>query len=97
MVEIYGRDGQLAANYVYWLAYRDRAQPDARVAVYPYKRLFLTASSASDPRSGLTTMCYMPSPNGFHDPDSWYINQGAVEKAVFNPASMVNNAFQSSP
>ncbi|HYA35042.1 MAG TPA: DUF1329 domain-containing protein, partial [Candidatus Binataceae bacterium] len=37
----YDLRGQLWQNHIYWLTYRDRPVPDARVAIYPFKRAFV--------------------------------------------------------
>ena len=47
-------------NHVWWLATRDRPVPDAKVAIYPFKRSFTVGSDATDVQSGVATMCYLP-------------------------------------
>jgi len=86
--DLYSRSGELWKNYTAWVAYRDRAIPDARIAVYPFKRLFHVGASIEDVNSGFATMCYMPSPEG-QEHESWYINMGAVDKDFFTVASLV--------
>ena len=56
----YDRKGQLFINYTSWLKYADRVRPDARIAIYPFKREFQTGSSSTDVQSGLSTVCYHP-------------------------------------
>ena len=52
-VDTYDRRGQLFQNNIYWLAYRDRPVPDAKVAIYPFKREFVVASAQTDVQGGL--------------------------------------------
>jgi hypothetical protein len=40
-IDIYDRSGRLVRNHIYWLATRDRPVPDAKVAIYPFKRSFV--------------------------------------------------------
>ena len=40
-VDEYDPNGQLWQNHTYWLTYRDRPVPDARIAIYPFKREFV--------------------------------------------------------
>ena len=54
------RRGELFRNHIYWLAYRDRPVPDAKVAIYPFKREFVVGAASTDVQSGFATMCYLP-------------------------------------
>ena len=36
-IDTYDQSGQLWRTHIYWLAYRDRPVPDARIAIYPFK------------------------------------------------------------
>ena len=87
-IDTYDRRGELFRNHVYWLAYRDRPVPDAKVAIYPFKREFVVGASSQDVQSGEATMCYLP---GIETPERecWYINMGAVDKAFFTTEAMV--------
>ena len=87
-VDAYDQKGQLFRNNLYWLGYRDRPVPDARVAIYPFKREFVVGASELDVQGGLSTMCYLP---GQHTPERecWYINMGAVDKDFCTVRSMV--------
>ena len=84
----YDRRGQLYINYTSYLKYADRVTPTARVAIYPFKRLFQTGSSSVDVQSGLATVAYHP---GIDVPEleCWYINMGAVDRPFFDPDAMV--------
>jgi len=52
-IDTYDRDGRLFRNHIYWLATRDRPVPDAKVAIYPFKRSFVVGACATDVQSGL--------------------------------------------
>ncbi len=90
-IDTYDRKGQLWQNHIYWLAYRDRPVPDAKVAIYPFKRAFVVGADSTDEQSGMSTMCYLP---GFETPERecWYINMGAVDKAWFTTEGVVKAA-----
>jgi hypothetical protein len=90
-IDEYDPQGQLWQNHIYWLAYRDRPVPDARVAIYPFKRAFVVGASSTDVQSGLATMCYLP---GQHTPERecWYINMGAVGRDFFTTDAMARAA-----
>ena len=63
---------------------RDRPVPDAKVAIYPFKRSFVVGAVSTDVQSGLATMCYLP---GMETPERecWYINMGAVDATSSPP------------
>ena len=90
-IDTYDRGGHLFRSHIYWLATRDRPVPDAKVAIYPFKRSFIVGSVSTDVQSGLATMCYLP---GMETPERecWYINMGAVDKANFTTDAMVRSA-----
>jgi Protein of unknown function (DUF1329) len=90
-VDEYDSHGELWQNHIYWLTYRDRPVPDARVAIYPFKREFVVGAAATDVQSGMSTMCYLP---GQHTPERecWYINMGAVDRDFFTPIAMAQAA-----
>ncbi|MGO9602350.1 MAG: DUF1329 domain-containing protein [Candidatus Binataceae bacterium] len=90
-IDTYDRAGRLWRAHIYWLAYRDRPVPDARVAIYPFKREFVVGAVSTDVQSGQATMCYLP---GIETPERecWYINMGAVDKAFFTIDAMVRAA-----
>ena len=89
--DTYDSSGRLWQNHIYWLTYRDRPVPDARVAIYPFKRAFVVGAAATDVQSGFAQMCYLP---GQHTPERecWYINMGAVTRPFFDTDSMVRAA-----
>jgi hypothetical protein len=87
-IDTYDRKGQLWRAHIYWLAYRDRPVPDAKVAIYPFKREFVVGAVSTDVQSGQATMCYLP---GIETPERecWYINMGAVDKNFFTTQAMI--------
>jgi hypothetical protein len=90
-IDTYDRGGKLFRSHIYWLATRDRPVPDAKVAIYPFKRSFVVGAVSTDVQSGLATMCYLP---GHETPEHecWYINMGAVDKQFFTTDAMVRAA-----
>ena len=90
-VDTYDRRGALFRNNVFWLAYRDRPVPDAKIAIYPFKREFVVGAASTDVQSGQATMCYLPG-HETTERECWYINMGAVDKAFFTTEAMVKMA-----
>ena len=90
-IDTYDRQGQLSHQPHLLVAYRDRPVPDAKVAIYPFKRSFVVGAVSTDVQSGLATMCYLP---GIETPERecWYINMGAVDKDFFTTDAMVRAA-----
>ena len=87
-IDTYDQRGHLWRAHIYWLAYRDRPVPDARVAIYPFKREFVVGSASIDTQGNYSSMCYLP---GQHTPEHecWYINMGAVDKDFCSVKAMV--------
>jgi len=90
-IDTYDQKGQLWRTHVYWLAYRDRPVPDARVAIYPFKREFVVGAASVDTQGGLSTMCYLPGQNT-PERECWYINMGAVDKSFCTVQAMTQAA-----
>ena len=90
-VDSYDKAGQLWQNHIYWLTYRDRPVPDAKIAIYPFKRQFVVAAAATDVQTGAVTMCYLPDRNS-PERETWYINMGAVDRDFFTTSAMVRAA-----
>jgi hypothetical protein len=86
-VDEFNTNGELWKTLAAFNAYRDRATPDARVAIWPFKRMYQTALVDEDVTTGFSTTVYNPRPDA--EGDCWYINSGAVDKAFFTPANMV--------
>jgi Protein of unknown function (DUF1329) len=86
-IDTYDQRGQLWRTHIYWLAYRDRPVPDARIAIYPFKREFVVGAASIDTQGGFSTMCYLP---GQRTPEREcrYINQSAVDKEFFTVRAM---------
>jgi Protein of unknown function (DUF1329) len=91
--DTYDQSGQLWRNHIYWLTYRDRPVPDAKVAIYPFKRQFVVGASSTDVQTGVATMCYLP---GRRTPERecWYINMGAVDRNFFTTQALVHAAIR---
>ncbi|MDO8434872.1 MAG: DUF1329 domain-containing protein [Candidatus Binatus sp.] len=86
-VDSYDRKGELWKTQIYLMTYRDRPVPDAKIAVYPFKREFNLAASSVDVQSGVSTTCYLPGPNTA-ERECWYINMGAVDRDFFMTDAM---------
>jgi hypothetical protein len=89
--DAYDRKGELFKNFTNWLTYRDRPVPDARVAIYPYKRLFEVAEATTEIASGLSEVHYLPS-RSTPEHETWYINMGVTTKEMFTLQAMVKAA-----
>jgi hypothetical protein len=91
-IDTYDQKGNLFRSHIYWLANRDRPVPDARVAIYPFKREFVVSAVSTDVQSGQATMAYLP---GIETPERecWYINMGAVDKEFFTTQALVKAGF----
>jgi uncharacterized protein DUF1329 len=90
-VDSYDASGHLWQNHIYWMTYRDRPVPDARIAIYPFKREFVVGAAATDVQTGAATMCYLPDRNS-PERETWYINMGAVDREFFTTNAMVRAA-----
>lgn len=90
--DLYDRAGELWENETSWMHYADRAEPGARVAIYPFKREFQVGSSTVNVQSGFSTVSYHPSPNA-PSHESWFINMGAVDRTWFAPEQLVRAAM----
>ena len=56
----YDREGKLWKTLVAFNTYRDRPVPDAKVAIYPYKRMFQLGLVDADVQLGYSSVIYMP-------------------------------------
>jgi hypothetical protein len=83
----FDNNGQLWKTLVAFHAYRDRAVPNARVAIWPFKRMFETALVDEDLTSGFSTVVYSPGHSG--NDESLFENMGAVDRTFFTPEKMV--------
>ena len=87
----YDEQGKLWKTIATFNTFGDRPVRDAKVAIYPYKRMFQTALVDEDLQDGFSSVVYMPG----HESDeheSWYINMGIVTKAFLDPHQMQNFA-----
>jgi len=89
--DFYDRGGELWKNYISWMAYRDRSVPNARIAIFPFKRVFQAGASIDDLKGGFATMCYLPAQDT-NERESWYINMGAVDKDFFTVEALTEAA-----
>ena len=84
--DLYNREGELWKTIATFHAYRDRPTPDARVAIWPFKRMFQTAMVDEDVTSGFSSVVYSPRPQGHSE--CWYINTSFVDRNFFTPAQL---------
>jgi len=87
----YDQRGELYHAFTNWLTYRDRTVPEARIAIYPFKRVFQVNGTSTDVQSGLSQFCDLPTPNA-PEKECWYINMGAVHLPDFSVDAMVRDA-----
>jgi hypothetical protein len=90
--DMYDRSGELMVNFCNWLTYRDRPVPDAKVAIYPFKRVFQVNGTSTNVQNGMSSFCDLPTPNA-PERECWYINMGAVGKSDFTVDTMVRSAM----
>ena len=87
-IDTYDQRGQLFRAHIYYTTNRDRPVPDAKVAIYPFRRAFVVGAVSTDVQTGQATMCYLP---GIETPERecWYINMGAIDKEFCTTQAMV--------
>ncbi len=85
----YDREGKLWKTLVAFNTYRDRPVPDAKVAIYPYKRIFQLGLVNEDLTTRTSSVAYMPGPTA-PDRECWYIDMGVVDNQFFTPQAIVN-------
>jgi hypothetical protein len=85
----YDREGRLWKTVVAFNTYRDRPVPDAKVAIYPYKRIFQLGLVDEDLVTHMSTVAYMPGPTA-PDRECWYIDMGTVDNQFFTPEALQN-------
>ncbi len=83
----YDRDGKLWKTIATFDTYRDRPVPDARVAIYPYKRMFQLGLVDEDLDTGYSSVVYMPGTTA-PDRECWYIDMGTVDNAFLEPQAL---------
>jgi hypothetical protein len=81
------QQGELWKTIATFHTYRDRPVPDAKVAIWPFKRIFETALVDEDVTNGFSTVVYTPGHERVDD--DLYINMGAVDRTFFTPQMMV--------
>jgi hypothetical protein len=85
----YDREGKLWKTIASYHTYRDRPVPDARIAIYPYKRMFQLSLVDYDLTSGASSIVFMPGPTS-PERECWYIDMGVVENSFFTPEALRN-------
>jgi hypothetical protein len=83
----YDRDGKLWKTLATFNTYRDRPVPDAKVAIYPYKRMFQLGLVDEDLQTGASSVVYMPGATA-QDRECWYIDMGTVDNSFFAPQAL---------
>ena len=83
----YGKDGALWKTLALFTAYRDRSALDARVAIYPFPRIFETAMVDEDIQNGFSTIAY-PLGHETGISEGWYINMATVKQDFLDPHEM---------
>jgi hypothetical protein len=83
----YDREGKLWKTIATFNTYRDRPVPDARVAIYPYKRMFQIGLVDEDLVTGYSSVVYMPGKTA-PDRECWYIDMGTVDNTFLAPQSL---------
>jgi hypothetical protein len=87
----YDGEGKLWKTIATFNTFADRPVTDAKVAIYPYKRMFQTALVDEDVQNGFSSVVYMPG-RETEDHESWYINMGIATKGFLDPHQMQNYA-----
>jgi hypothetical protein len=83
----YGKDGALWKTLVLFTAYRDRSAPDAKAAIYPFRRIFQTALVDEDIQNGFSSIAYTPGHETTNS-EGWYINMATVKQEFLDPHEM---------
>ena len=83
----YDRDGKLWKTIATFNTYRDRPVPDAKVAIYPYKRMFQLGLVDEDLDTGASSVVYMPGTDA-PDRECWYIDMGVVDNSFLAPQAL---------
>jgi hypothetical protein len=85
----YDRDGKLWKTLATFNTYRDRPVPGARVAIYPYKRMFQLGLADEDVTQNASSVIYMPGPTA-PERECWYIDMGVVDNSMLTPEALKN-------
>jgi len=85
--DLYDRQGKLWKTIATFNTYRDRPVPDARIAIYPYKRIFQLGLVDEDLDTGFSSVIYMPGATA-PDRECWYIDMGTVQNSFFQPEAL---------
>jgi len=85
--DLYDRSGKLWKTIATFNTFRDRPVPDARIAIYPYKRIFQLGLVDEDLETGFSSVIYMPGATS-PDRECWYIDMGTVQNSFFQPEAL---------
>ncbi|MGH7781758.1 MAG: DUF1329 domain-containing protein [Candidatus Binataceae bacterium] len=85
----YDREGKLWKTIATFNTYRDRPVPDAKVAIYPYKRMFQLGLADEDITQNASSVIYMPGPTA-PERECWYIDMGVVDNSFLSPEALKN-------
>lgn len=85
----YDREGRLWKTLASFHTYRDRPVPDAKIAIYPFKRMFQLALVDYDLQTSASSIVFMPGPNS-PERECWYIDMGVVTPDFFTPEALRN-------
>jgi hypothetical protein len=88
----YDPDGKLWKTIATFNTYRDRPIPDAKTAIYPFKRMFQVALVDENLQNGYSSVIYMPGQQS-EDRECWYVNMGIVTKAFLDPHKAVVTSY----
>lgn len=88
----YDAEGKLWKTIATFNTYRDRPIPDAKTAIYPFKRMFQVALVDENLQNGYSSVIYMPGHES-EDRECWYVNMGIVTKAFLDPHKAVVTSY----
>src|SRR5258708_13227930 len=84
----YNDRDQLWKTLVTFHAYQDRPGPNARVAIWPFKRMFQTAMVDEDVTDGFSTVIYTPGHENHYD--TLFINMSPITPNLFPPQTLAH-------
>ncbi len=79
----YDRRENLWKTIATFNAYRDRTGSDAKLAVYPWKRMLQTAMVDEDIQNGFSSVMYTPGPESGRT-EGWRVNTGTISKDLLD-------------
>jgi hypothetical protein len=79
----YDRRGDLWKTLATFNAYRDRTGSDAKLVVYPWRRMLQTAMVDEDIQNGCSSVMYTPGPESGGS-EGWRVNTGTISKDLLD-------------